>query len=122
MAGDAEYVQLGMMELTSAPIGGEYESFKQGAGGDYDTLPTATGAGCDHLVAGVDYTLFSCDAGEYAGIWWFDGNVESKSGESGNTYRGYHQDTAADTQLETAGASFDRQSGEEIQFYFVNTL
>ena len=110
-----------MMELISAPIGGASESFKQGAGGDYDTEPDPNAGACRHLVAGVDYTLFSCDEGEYAALWWYDGNIETKTAQSGNTYKGYWDDTGE--QLEsTVETSFTRQAGDEIQVYFVNTL
>ena len=123
---ELEDVRIGMMELVSAPIGGESESFKQGAGGDYDTaFDSGAGGACRHLVAGVDYTLFSCDEGEYAGIYYYDGNIETKTAQSGNTYKGYWDDLWYDseTQLEsTVQTFFTRQDGDEIQMYFVNTL
>ena len=120
---EMESVRVGMMELVSAPIGGESESFKQGAGGDYDTKPdTGAGGACRHLVAGVDYTLFSCDEGEYAAIYWYSGgSIETKTAQDGNTYRGYHDEDGE--QLEsTVETFFTRQDGDEIQVYFVNTL
>ena len=104
------------MEITSGAIGGDPESFDIGAGGDYLTEMDLTNEACIHLVAGVEYTLFSCDAGEYAAAYWDNGDVPYKSGQAGNTYSksGYY--------LETDDQAYDRQSGEEIQMYFVNTL
>jgi hypothetical protein len=113
--------RFGMMELTSAPIGGASESFKKGAGGDYDTTPdSGAGGACRTLTGGVDYTAFSCDEGEYAGMYWYGGHCEDKTSQSGNTYRGWYEGNA---QLEsTTATGFTRQDGRVAQFYFVNTL
>lgn len=116
-------LRVGMMKNTTPAIGGATELFDVGAGGDYDTDIEISSGGCAHLQSGVDFTEFSCDAGEYAGAWWeqYIGNSGYVAKQSGSNHT-YSTNTFQRYALETDDIQYGREYGYEIQMYFVNTL
>ncbi len=117
-----EDLEFGMMKCWSDPIGGATETFSQGGGGYYTPQDT-NDPDCAEFVGGVDFTVFACDAGDYAAAYWSNGAGRMQSGTSSNTYSNSTLDGNWLEQTDTLGFTrYGATGGYELQMYFINTL